>query len=115
LAGASKGEIRLLHVIELIPGLSRDEEKPFYDRLERKARAHLGRYGKVLADRGIAWHAEVRVGTRAPEITRRAAEDGADLIVLTAPRLDPNDPATKWGSRSYLVGILAQCPVLLVK
>src|SRR5262245_52247654 len=76
LAGAGKGEVTLLHVIELIPGLSRQEEKPFYDRLERAAREHVERNGKLLTGRGITWHGEVCFGTRAPEIARRAAQGG---------------------------------------
>ena len=43
LAGPAGGEVTLLHVIELIHGLPMDEEKDFYQRLARKARAALGR------------------------------------------------------------------------
>jgi nucleotide-binding universal stress UspA family protein len=38
LARGSGAEVVLLHVIELIPGLSIEGEKPFYARLEWKAR-----------------------------------------------------------------------------
>jgi nucleotide-binding universal stress UspA family protein len=48
-------------------------------------------------------------------IVEFAEKNGADLIVLTAPRLDPSQLSTSWGSLSYKVGILARCPVLLVK
>ena len=44
-----------------------------------------------------------------------SAEEAADLIVLTAPRFDPAAPGAGWGSMSYRIGILSQCPVLLVK
>ena len=63
----------------------------------------------------MPWRAEVRSGTRAPDVVRYAGEVGADLIVLTAPRFDPEHPAAGWGSLSYKVGILSSCPVLLVK
>src|SRR5262245_10481108 len=37
--GSSNGaRVTLIHVIETIPGLSIEELKPFYERLERKAR-----------------------------------------------------------------------------
>jgi hypothetical protein len=37
------------------------------------------------------------------------------LGILTAPRLDAAVPSAGWGSMSYRIGILSQCPVLLVK
>jgi nucleotide-binding universal stress UspA family protein len=115
LAGQSGGEVVLLHVIEVIAGLSLDEEKDFYRRLEQAARNHLGHLGHTLEQRGIPWRAEILYGHRGPEIVRQARETGADLIVLTAPRLDPSNLAGGWGSLSYKVGIAAPCPVLLVK
>jgi len=115
LAGQSGGTLTLLHVIEKIPGLSDEEERGFYARLERSARTHLANYAESLAARQIKAHVEVFCGQRAPEIARYAQEKGADLIILSAPRLDPQHPAAGWGSLSYRVGILAPCPVLLVK
>jgi nucleotide-binding universal stress UspA family protein len=115
LALQSGGTVTLLHVIEVIPGLSMDEERNFYRRLEQMARAHLGRLGQPLAERRVLWRAEVRYGHRAPECARYAAEAASDLIILTAPRFDPDHPAAGWGSMSYRIGLLAPCPVLLVK
>jgi nucleotide-binding universal stress UspA family protein len=114
LALAGSGEVVLLHVIELIEGTSREEEQDFYARLEETAQEHLQRSGAELASRGVAWRGEVRYGRRELEIVRRAAEGGNDLIVLTAPPVEPGAPV-QLGSLSYSVGILAPCPVLLVK
>jgi universal stress protein A len=111
----SGGEVTLLHVIEVIPGLAMEEEKSFYDRLERIARRHLERLGDLLVKRQVTSRQEVLFGSRAPEIARHATDTGANLIVLTAPPFDPAKPAAGWGSLSYRVSILAQCPVLLVK
>jgi nucleotide-binding universal stress UspA family protein len=111
----SKGEITLLHVIEIIPGLSLDEERVFYNRLERMARAHLERLGQELTGRQVSWRLEVRYGHRAVEVARYAREQGSNLVVLTAPRLDPENPAAGWASLSYKIGLLSPCPVLLVK
>lgn len=115
LASQSGGTVTLLHIIEKIPGLSDDEEKGFYARLERAARAHLASYDETLTARRVVSRVEVFCGQRAPEIARYAREKGVDLIMLTAPRLDPQNPTAGWGSLSYRVGILAPCPVLLVK
>jgi nucleotide-binding universal stress UspA family protein len=115
LARQSKGRIVLLHVIEQISGVSVNEEAEFFDRLERSARAHLERFGSGLSRRRISWTGEVRTGNRAAEVAQYATETRADLIVLTAPQINPSDPTAGWGSLSYKVGILARCPVLLVK
>jgi nucleotide-binding universal stress UspA family protein len=115
LAGSGPGEVTLLHVIELIEGATQEEEQPFYSRLERVARKHLQRYGTELTGRGVRWRAEVGFGRREREVVRYAAEWPADLIILTAPVPDPANPQQTWGSLSYRIGILARCPVLLVK
>jgi nucleotide-binding universal stress UspA family protein len=115
LAGQSAGEVLLLHVIEIISGLSLEEEKDFYRRLEKLARAHVQRLADELGRRKVSCRADVVFGNRVPEIVRYAREMGADLIVLTSPRLDLNNPAEGWGSLSYKVSLVAPCPVLLVK
>ncbi len=43
------------------------------------------------------------------------SEMSDDLIILTAPLFDPANPATAWGSMSYKIGMLAQCPVRLLR
>jgi nucleotide-binding universal stress UspA family protein len=64
LARESGGELTLLHVIEVIPGLSREEEATFYRRLERMATAHLERWGGTLAREQVSARGEVVFGTR---------------------------------------------------
>jgi nucleotide-binding universal stress UspA family protein len=114
LAGAG-GEITLVHVIELIHGVSVEEEKEFYGRLEQAAQEHLARYAEVLHGRQIRCHKEIFFGGRALEIVRLARESGTDLIVLTAPAAEPGKPDVGLGSLSYKVGVFAPCPVLLVR
>ena len=115
LASQGGGEIFLFHVIETIAGLAMEEEKDFYNRLDRAARSHLEKLGKKIEERNISWQPEVRYGDRAAESVRYAQEAAADLIILTAPRIDPAKPGVGWGSMSFRIGILSQCPVLLVK
>jgi nucleotide-binding universal stress UspA family protein len=54
-------------------------------------------------------------GRRAEGIVDFAAAHDVDLIVLASHRVDPSMANRDWGTISYKVGILAQCPVLLVK
>lgn len=115
LAQQRGGKVTLLHVIELIQGLGMEEERPFYDRLERVARQHLSRQSATLQGRNVPCQGEIRFGNRPQEIVRHAEEKGVDLIVLTSPRPDPANPAASWGSLSFKVSVLSRCPVLLVK
>ena len=115
LAKESDGEVTLLHVIELIPGLHLDEERDFYQRLERVAVDHLRQLGRYLEEHHVPRREEIIYGNRAAEIVRYAMDRGVDLIVLSSHRIDPEDLTAGWGTVSYKVGILSQCPVLLVK
>jgi nucleotide-binding universal stress UspA family protein len=114
LAMQTGGEVTLLHVIEEIQGIAIAEEQEFFNRLERSAREHLERVGGQFP-KGVSWRSEIRYGTRAQEVANYARGIAADLIVVTAPRLDSDLPGSGWGSLSWKIGILGPCPVLLVK
>jgi nucleotide-binding universal stress UspA family protein len=115
LARQSEGEIILLHVVEVIAGLSVEEERPFYDRLERIARAHLQRLGQQLNERKVRWRIEVRLGQRVQQVVECAREIGANLVVMTTPKPDPANLPAGWGSLGVRVGLVVPCPVLLVR
>lgn len=115
LAAHSQGSVILLHVIELIPGLPREEDPAFYDRLVQTAQAHLDNIGPAFADMDIPCQAVIAFGNRVEETARCAAQNQCDLIVLTAPTFDPMNPAAGWGSLSFKISVLASAPVLLVK
>ena len=107
--------VTLLHVIERIDGLAFSEVKPFYERLDRKARKAMEALTRHMTD-GAPSPARVIVrGRRAEEIVKYAAANEVDLIVLASHRVNPSIVERDWGTISYKVGILAQCPVLLVK
>ncbi len=109
------GEVVVLHIVELLHGLSPEEGRGFYQRLERTAQQHLQPWVQSLHDHRLAARQEVRYGERTQEVLRYCQENGVDLIVLTSHRIGPANPTAGWGTLSYKIGILAQCPVLLVK
>jgi nucleotide-binding universal stress UspA family protein len=115
LASSDGARITLVHVIETIDGIPFDELKSFYERMERKARttmtalARRGPEGTAHAGAAIAY------GRRAEQIAKFAMANGVDLIVLASHRVNPSRVNRDWGTISYKVGILAQCPVILVK
>lgn len=115
LARQSQGCVVLLHVIEVMAGLPIEEEKVFYDRLEKMARQHISRLGLGLGEKKVACREEVIYGNRAFEIVKYARDRDLELIVLTSPPMNPANPAEGWGSLSFKISIVAPCPVLLVK
>ena len=115
LASRAAARITLLHVIETIQGLSRDDVKPFYDRLERSARKAMESLTRPGGNDGPTVAGVIVEGRRAEEIVKYAAANEVDLIVLASHRVKPSRVDRDWGTMSYKVGILAQCPVLLVK
>lgn len=114
LAKQSGGEIVLLHVVEIIPGLDVDEERAFYGRLEKMAQKHLEGVSRRLRERKVPCRCEVTYGHRARQVAAQADELDADLIVMTAPRTGAGDPSG-WGSLTWKVGALCKCPLLMVK
>ena len=115
LASRDRAHVTLIHVIETIPGLTFDEAKGFYQRLERKARKPMDALTRRAGEGGMTATPAVVYGRRAEEIVLYAAAHAVDLIVLASHCVKPSRIGRDWGTISYKVGILAQCPVLLVK
>jgi nucleotide-binding universal stress UspA family protein len=107
--------ITLLHVIVTIDGVPASELKAFYARLERKARAAMTAMARRAVKGTLGTAVAVAYGRRAEAIVAFAAANNVDLIVLASHRVSPSLANRDWGTISYKVGILAQCPVLLVK
>jgi nucleotide-binding universal stress UspA family protein len=109
------GSITLFHVVELIPGLSREEDHSFYDRLERDAQRHLDKIGQSMDAHQVRWQTVIQFGNRVQETLRFAEENHVDLILLTAPTFDAAHPGVGWGSLSFKISMLSPIRVLLVK
>jgi universal stress protein A len=115
LAGADGSRVTLLHVVETVRGLEFDELRPFYRQLERRGREKMAALARRAGDSGGRIIQTVVYGARAEEIVKFATAHKVDLIVLASHRVKPYMVGRDWGTISYKVGILAQCPVLLVK
>ena len=115
LAQASDGRVILVHVVEMIDGIQPDEERDFFGRLEKSAELHLERHAQMFQDQQIPVERRVLFGRRVRDVAKFAADVNADLILVTAPRLDPDQPAGGFASLSWKIALLASCPVLLVK
>jgi nucleotide-binding universal stress UspA family protein len=111
-----KGRITLLHVIEMIADTRRDGElSAFYAKLEEQAKTKFeallaeGHLGKISVS------TEIIFGERVSEILDYADQHDVDLIVMASRKVDRVNPMGGLGTISQRIGILAQCPVLLVK
>jgi universal stress protein A len=115
LSATDNSRLTLLHVIETFRGLDFDEMKPYYQRFETKARGIMAAARARLPKTQAEVVQEIVYGDRAEEIVRFASAHQVDLIVLASHRVNPAAVGRDWGTISYKVGLLAQCPVLLVK
>jgi universal stress protein A len=107
--------VTVLHVVETIEGVPVAELKPFYERMERKARKTMKTLLQGVAEDLETAASDVIYGRRAEGIVNYATANAVDLVVLASHRVNPSLANRDWGTISYKVGILAQCPVLLVK
>ena len=115
LALKENATLHLLHVIEIIADTTFEEFKDFYTKLENRAQRNMNRLKKKYEDKPVRMKQHIVYGSRTAEILRFSQERQIDLIVLNSHKIDPEDPSQGWGTISYKVGILSQCPVMLVK
>ena len=115
LADSDEARVTLIHVMEATDWLQFDELKSFCAKLERNARSKMAALASLLPNGTLHTENAVVYGRCAEEIVKFAAANSVDVIVLASHRVNPSMSGRDWGTISYKVGILAQCPVLLVK
>ncbi len=115
IAQLSQARVTLLHVVQRIENIPFGELREFYQRLTAMAEAKLGQAAKPFMKRGVSVTTEACIGEPATEIVRVAAKRKVDLIVTGSHRVNPRRRSRGWGSMSYKIGLLCQCPILLVK
>jgi universal stress protein A len=115
LARLSRARVTLLHVVQRIEKIPIGELREFYKRLTTMAEAKLGRAARPFTRQGVPVTTEARIGEPATEIVRIAGSRKVDLIVMISHRVNPRRGTRGWGTMSYKVGLLCQCPILLVK
>jgi universal stress protein A len=111
----SRSRLTLLHVVQTVPGLPFNDLRPSYEKLRDRAARKMAAIVKRVTPSGVGVDIKIVYGPRAETIVKTATAMGADLIVLPSHRVNPTMVGRDWGTISYKVGILAQCPVLLVK
>jgi len=108
--------ITLLHVVETIEDDEGEEEfREFYNKLADRAAKKMAELANNYGTDKIDIHTDIIYGKRVPEIVKYASEKGIELIILSSHKLDDMDSMDGWATISYRVGILAPCPVMMVK
>jgi universal stress protein A len=114
-ASLGNGKVTLLHVIELIADTSFEEFGDFYTKLEQKAQEEMEAMVAPYTESGIKIERVIVFGNRTEEILKFGESQAVDLMVMNSHKVNLSDPVQGWGTLSYKIGILAQCPVMLVK
>ena len=109
------GTISLLHVIETISGTTFDEFEGFYTKLEKRAWDLMDTFMAPYEDSHVKIEPKILYGNRPEQILKFASDHNIGLIVMNSHRIQPEDPVQGWGTISYKVAVLSQCPVMLVK
>ena len=115
LALQNHARVTLLHVVHHVANIPLEEMRTFYRRLVKTSERRLERAAEVFAAKGVAIRTEVCIGEPAGQIVRIAAARKVDLTVMGSHKVGATRRSKGWGTTSYKVGILCQCPVLLVK
>ena len=115
IAQLSQGRVSLLHVIKIIPNTAFEEFADFYKKLERRAEQEMKQLLKPYQHQPVRVESVIVYGNRVQEILRFTTDQAVDLIVMDSHRIDLSDPGHGWGTISYKVSVLAQCPIMLIK
>ncbi len=108
--------ITLLHVVETIDDDEGEEEfHAFYNKLADRAGKKMAELVNEYGTDKIDIHTEIIYGKRVPEIVKYASVKDIDLIILSSHKLENMESMDGWATISYRVGILAPCPVMMVK
>ncbi|MEW6079111.1 MAG: universal stress protein [Thermodesulfobacteriota bacterium] len=115
MATAANGRITLIHVIEKIEDSDGDEFQSFYDKLASNARLKMEKMTRPHKSSEARIETEIIIGSRVKEIIEFSITHDVDLIILSSHKLTNVDAVEGWATISYKVGILAPCPVMMVK
>ena len=115
MSSMEENTITLLHVIEMIEGVAVEEFRGFFEKLRKRAQSEMDKIAGPYEGEGPRIYKEIVIGKRVPEIIRFSNERAIDLIILSSHKIENFGTGEGWATISYQVGILAACPVMMVK
>lgn len=118
IASQNRAIVSLLHVVQAIDGETEspdDETTEFYDHILQREESEMERMSQRFVEADLKVEVKVRVGDRLREIIEFSKRHCVDLIVMSSHQIDPKHLAETWGTLSYKVSVMCECPILLVK
>lgn len=115
IASLDGGNVYFVHVIEMIADTIFHEFEDFYLKLERKSETDMNSLVSLCQDTQVKIEQKIVYGDRSREILRFAEDNKIDLIIMNSHRIEAGDSIQGWGTLSYKIAVLSQCPVMLVK
>lgn len=115
IAAQDNGTVHLLHVVEIIADTTFTEFNDFYRKLEMRAQKRMNTLTTMPKNNRVEIISTILFGDRVQEILTFAEKRKIDLIVMNSHKISRDNPSQGWGTISYKIGILSQCPVMLVK
>ena len=115
LATKYKGVIHLLHVVEIIADTTFKEYEDFYSKLEKRAQKQMSVLIASYHGKAVQIIPHITYGNRVQEIIKFINENKIDLVIMNSHKVEMKNPAQSWGTISYRVALLSDCPVMLAK
>lgn len=115
LATKYKGVIYLLHVVEIIADTTFAEYEDFYSKLQKRAQKQMSTLIDSYQGKAVQIMPRIAYGNRVQEILNFVNENKIDLIIMNSHKVEINNPIQSWGTISYRVALLSDCPIMLAK
>jgi nucleotide-binding universal stress UspA family protein len=115
LASKYKSVIHILHVVEIIADTDFKEYEDFYCKMENRAQKLMN--SLIASHQGgtVQMIPCIVYGNRVQEILKFVKKNKIDLIIMNSHKVEMNNPIQSWGTISYKVALLSDCPIMLVK
>jgi nucleotide-binding universal stress UspA family protein len=115
LATKYESVIHLLHVVEIISDTTFSEYEDFYSKLEKRAQKRMSGLIASYQGKTVQIIPCVVYGNRVQEILKFIKRNKIDLVIMNSHKVEMNDPMQSWGTISYKVALLSDCPIMLAK
>ena len=115
LATKYKSTIHLLHVVEIIANTTFAEYEDFYSKLENRAKKKMSALIASCSGKAIPVIPHIVYGNRVQEILKFIEANKINLIIMNSHKVEKSNPIESWGTISYKVALLSDCPIMLAK
>jgi nucleotide-binding universal stress UspA family protein len=115
LATKYKSVIYLLHVVEIIADTTFIEYEDFYSTMENRAKKKMSVLMVSNSGKAIQIIPDIVYGNRVQEILKFIKKYEINLVIMNSHKVEKSNPIQSWGTISYKVALLSDCPIMLVK